>query len=446
MQKVTKVLISFICALLVSAFTITSIMLGETALVSVATDGTQGHANSFSSAISAEGRYIAFASSSSNLVPGDTNDLPDVFIHDRETGETTRVSVASDGTQAEGVAYGSSNPSISADGRYVAFKSYATNLVADDNNGKDDVFVHDMQTGDTTRVSVTSDGTESNDDSFEAFISADGRYVCFTSYADNLVTGDLNDDCDVFIHDMQTGETALISKTSNGTHGDDASFESSISADNRYVAFGSEATNLFPGDTNGSSDVLVLDRDTGAITRVSKATDGTPGDDDSNEATISGNGLFVVFKSYATNLVSGDNNSVRDIFVHALETGETTRVSVASDGTEANDKSGESAISADGRYVVFDSYASNLSPNDTNNNPDVFLHDRRTGVTQRLSLATDGTPVNLRSDVPSISADGRFVTFDSHASRLVPVDTNRYQDVFVRELLRGFSFLPLFVH
>jgi Tol biopolymer transport system component len=396
--------------------------------VSVASDGTQGNGASALPSISADGRYVAFLSGASNLVPGDTNGVDDVFVHDRLTGQTTRVSVASDGTEGNGH---SESPSISADGRYVAFASYASNLVPGDTNGVMDVFVHDRLTGQTTRVSVASDGTQGNGESRYPSISADGRYVAFMSYASNLVPGDTNGVMDVFVHDRLTGQTTRVSVASDGTQGNGDSVSPSISADGRYVAFMSYAYNLVPGDTNGKADVFVHDRLTGQTTRVSVASDGTQGNDGSGGASISANGRYVAFVSGASNLVPGDTNGVDDVFVHDRLTGQTTRVSVASDGTQGNGDSWWPSISADGRYVAFMSWASNLVPGDTNGTWDVFVHDRLTGQTTRVSVASDGTEGNSDSIYPSISADGRYVAFQSWASNLIPRDTNGAWDVFV---------------
>jgi len=222
--------------------------------VSVASDGTQGNDNSWDPSISADGRYVAFFSHASNLVPGDTNGKADVFVHDRVTGQTTRVSVASDGTEGNGYSW---FPSISADGRYVAFESIASNLVPGDTNGVSDVFVHDRLTGQTTRVSVASDGTQGHSASDHPSISADGRYVAFESFASNLVPGDTNGKRDVFVHDRLTGQTARVSVASDGTQGNGDSIYPSISADGRYVAFVSGASNLVPGDANGNIDVFI---------------------------------------------------------------------------------------------------------------------------------------------------------------------------------------------
>jgi Tol biopolymer transport system component len=400
----------------------------------VATDGAQGDRRSERASISADGRYVAFDSESSNLVVGDTNSRSDVFVHDRTTGVTERVSVASDGTQGDS---GSFSPSISADGRYVAFESLASNLVAGDSNAASDVFVHDRTTGVTERVSVASDGTPPNGSSQAPSISGNGSIVAFRSAASNLVPGDTNNATDVFVHDRTTGVIERVSVASDGAQTNSGSFSPSVSGDGRYVAFESLASRVVPGDTNSAMDVFVHDRTTGVTERVSVASDGTQGDSRSDRASISADGRHVAFRSDASNLVVGDTNSRGDVFVHDRTTGVTERVSVASDGAQANGRSDRTSMSADGRYVTFDSLASNLAAGDTNNTTDVFVHDRTTGVTERVSVASDGAQANNGSFSPSVSGDGRHVAFESFASNLVPGDTNSIGDVFVRLQVGG---------
>jgi hypothetical protein len=286
---------------------------GETTRVSLASDGAQGNHASCAASISADGRFVAFSSSASNLAPGDTNDALDIFVHDRQTGATTRVSLASDGSEANGYSW---RASISADGRLVAFDSKASNLAPDDTNGFLDVFVHDRQTGATTRVSLASDGGEGNGDSAYASISADGRLVAFASWASNLTPNDTNDTWDVFVHDRQTGATTRVSLDSGSEAKNGHSWRASISADGRLVAFDSEASNLVPDDTNVTWDVFVHDRQTGATTRVSLASDGGEGNGDSAYASISADGRLVAFDSWASNLTPDDTNGDSDVFVH----------------------------------------------------------------------------------------------------------------------------------
>ena len=405
---------------------------GDTTRISVASDGTQANDESGYPSISADGRYVAFESGATNLLAGDTNGIHDVFVRDQQTGTVALVSVASDGTQGNGV---SRYPSISADGRYVAFFSSATNLVAGDTNGYPDIFVHDLQTGDTTRVSVASDGTQGNDIPRFPSISGDGRYVAFESDATNLVSGDTNGWIDVFVHDRLTGITTRVSVASDGTQGNSGSQSPSISADGRFVAFGSGASNLVAGDTAEHGDVFVHDQETGLTTRVSVASDGTQGNGGSGVPSISADGRYVAFSSYATNLVAGDTNGYYDIFVHDRQTGVTTLASVASNGMQGNSDSLYLSISGDGQRVAFLSVATNLVAGDTNDWQDIFIHDQGTGVTTRVSVASDGAQENWPAmEYFSISADGRYVAFASWATNLVIGDTNDWLDIFMHEL------------
>ncbi len=425
-------IIVFVAALFIFASQVASAPnAGITTRVSVASDGTQANAHTDSFEISGDGRYVAFATTANNLVSGDTNGVEDVFVHDRQTGQTTRVSVSSGGVQATRHCEA---PDISADGRYVAFQSAAFQLVPSDTNGHKDIFVHDRQTGNTTRVSVSSLGTQANGGSVNPALSADGRFVAFSSWAANLVPFDLNAHTDIFVHDRQSGETTLVSVASDGTQGNGDSIVPMISGDGRYVTFYSTATNLVTGDTNSAGDIFLHDRQTGQTTRVSIASDGTQGNFGADAThAISADGRYIAFESFSSNLVSDDTNNVQDIFVHDRVTGQTTRVSVASDGTQQNRDAYACAISSDGRYVAFNSYAFNLVSGDTNDVPDIFVHDRQTGQTTRVSVASDGTPGNLDSAGASISDDGRYVAFLSWANNLVSGDTNNAYDVFVHD-------------
>ena len=400
---------------------------------------TQANGESLYPVISADGHIVVYYSSATNLVNGDTNNTHDIFVHDRQTGQTSRVSVASDGSQANDA---SAMPVVSADGRFVAFESLARNLVSGDTNGWD-VFVHDRQTGQTTRASVASDGSQANGDSLEPSISADGRFVAFYSRASNLVSEDTNGTWDVFVHDRQTGETTRVSLASDGSEGNDSSEDASISADGSLIAFTSKASNLVSGDTNGLWDVFVHDRQTGQTTRASVASDGSQGFDTfPSISSISADGRFIAFVSIANTLVNGDTNGSTDVFVHDRHTGQTTRASVASDGRQAFVSSGFSAnsvISADGRFVVFASLDGTLADDGLNECEGVYVHDMQTGVTTRATVAFDGSSANDCSGGSgvSISADGRFVTFTSHATNLVADDTNNRQDIFVRDVQTG---------
>jgi Tol biopolymer transport system component len=406
---------------------------GSTARVSVTSDGTQANGMSSLPVVSADGRYVAFMSGASNLVAGDTNGYEDIFVRDRLSGVTTRASVATDGTQASDTCY---SPAISADGRYVAFHSYSGTLVPGDTNGTSDIFVRDRNANTTTRVSVRSDGDQVYSWSLQPSISGDGRYVAFVSSAPNLVDDDTNGVADVFVHDRNTGATTRVSVTSDGSGANDQSNLVRISANGKYVAFVSYASNLVPDDTNGQPDVFVHDRDTGATTRVSVASDGAQGSGGgAYDLAISADGRYVAFSSSASNLVAGDTNDMSDVFVHDRGTGATTRVSVTSNGVQANGSSVAPAISADGGFVAFESNADNLVPGKTGGLADVFLHRRAAGMTVRVSVATSGVQGNGDSEYPSLSADGQYVAFASAATNLVTGDTNGQKDIYVRTIL-----------
>jgi len=399
-----------------------------TTRVSVGLGGAQG--NGFDPAISADGRWVVFTSFSSQLVVGDTNGTSDVFVHDQQTGTTTRVSVGPGGLEGNGY---SSGRAISAEGRWVAFISDASNLVAGDANATRDVFVHDRQTATTTRVSLGPAGVQANAYSEHPLISADGRWVTFYSAASNLVADDANGAVDVFVHDRQTGTTTRASVGTGGLEGNGSSVNGTISDDGRWVAFESVASNFVGGDTNGDFDVFVHDRQSGTTTRVSVDSAGAGGNDGSRGTALSADGRWVAFCSYATNLVTGDSNGRQDAFVHDRQTAATTRVSVGPGGVQGNGDSCSSTISADGRWVAFSSVAANLVAGDTNGRYDAFVHDRHTGTTTRVSVGSTAGEGDNSSGSPAISGDGRWVAFDSYASNLVVGDTNSYLDVFVRD-------------
>jgi WD40-like Beta Propeller Repeat len=398
--------------------------------MSVASDGTQGNGDSDRAGISADGRYVAFESVASNLVPGDTNAASDIFVRDRNNGATQRVSLSGSGQQANGDSFGSA---ISADGRYVAVRSQASNLVSGDTNGVLDEFVYDRQSGAVEQVSVDSAGVQANGASGGASISADGRYVAFLSNASNLVSGDTNGNWDVFVYDRQTRTTQRVSVSSTGTQGNGDCDYPQISDDGRYVAFRSAASNLVPGDTNGAADIFVHDLQTGTTVRVSVGNSGAQANGESLGPTISGDGRFVAFRSAASNLVPGDTNGVSDVFLRDTQAATTARVSVASDGTQGNADSYGPALSSDGGFVVYRSDASNLVPGDTNGNDDIFSYDRQAGTTERVSVDSSGAQSNDSSFAPFTNSDGRFVIFWSRASNLVPGDTNGSHDVLLRD-------------
>jgi hypothetical protein len=404
----------------------------QTERVSLGAPGTQGNLDSYSPSLSANGRFVAFYSEASNLVPHDTNGEGDVFVRDRLYGTTTLVSLSASGLQANGDC---EYPTISADGRCVAFWSLATNLVPGDTNGVADIFVRDLLLGTTVRASVDSAGVQGDRESINQAISGDGRFVAFESNATNLVPGDTNAQMDVFLRDLVSGVTTRASVDAAGAQASRASRSATLSDDGRFVCFESSAR-LVPADTTNATDVYVRDVVLGATVLASVDSNGIVGNQGSgNYPAISGDGGTVAFSSLATNLVPDDTNGEYDVFVHDLGSGVTERVSVDSNGVQGNGTSWRSFLSADGRYVAFKGYATNLaSTPDRNGMQDVFWHDRVSGITLRVSDASDGAQCNAPSSEPMISADGRTLAFYSGATNLVPGDTNGSWDVFVRAL------------
>ena len=396
--------------------------------VSVGTGNIQGNGRIQSIAVSGDGRYVVFDSYATNLVADDGNGQPDVFLHDTQTGTTTRISVDTAGGDTNAL---SSSPVITDDGRYVIFHTIASDLVDGDTNGSVDVFMRDVQTGTTTLVSVPNGGGLGDSHSGNADISAGGRYVVFNSSATNMVDGDTNAQGDVFIRDLQTGTVTRISVGDDEAQSNYQSLNGKVSDDGQRVAFISHANNLVAGDTNSDDDIFVRDLAAGTTERVSVATDGTQANDYSDQAAISGNGRYVVFHSAATNLVADDTNGVVDVFLRDLQTDTTVRVSTSGAGDEANGASNSADISADGRYVVFSSQAANLVAGDSGTTYDVFVKDMVTGTVTRLSVGLDGTAGNGDFFQAKISADGSTVVFRSSATNLdIGPDTNNSIDGF----------------
>jgi Tol biopolymer transport system component len=404
-----------------------------TTRLSASIGGRAGNADSFAPAASGDGLVVAFSSAASNLVLRDRNGVEDVFVRDVASGRTTRVSVGPAGVEADGSSGGAA---VSADGRVVAFQSAASNLVAGDTNGTYDVFVHDRAAGTTTRVSVASGGRQGDGASVHPSVSADGRVIAFSSDATNFVTGDTNAATDVFVHDRATGTTTRVSVATGGAQADGGGYSPALSGDGRVVAWTSSATNLVRGDTNGLSDVFVQDRSTATTTRVSVATDG----DQANGGLlgsigivdVSHEGAIVAFSSDATNLVSTDTNGETDVFIRDRRSGTTTRASVATDGTEGRAGGVSPSISTDGRFAAFTSFSDNLVPSDANMAADVFVRDMAAGATLRASVGATGTEADADSGSASMSANGRVVAFDSDATNLVDREMLGVLDVFAR--------------
>ena len=388
--------------------------------VSVDSAGAEANDSSFDTAISADGRYVAFKSQASNLVANDSNAINDIFVRDMQSGTTTRASVDSSGVEANNL---NGAVAISADGRYVAFTSSASNLVANDTTlGNNDVFVRDTQSNTTTRVSVDSADVEQSGSSDFVAISGDGRFVAFNSGAANLVVNDNNGSADVFVRDTQLNTTTRVSVDSSGIEANGASAAVAISADGRYVAFASFASNLVANDTNGSADVFVRDTQLNTTTRVSVDNSGAQITGASSAPAISADGRYVAFLAA--------NGFVQDVFVRDTQLNTTARASVSSSGAAVSSNVPSVAISGDGRYVAFASDAANLVPNDNNGQQDIFVRDMQSSTTTRFSVDPSGNNANGLSINPALSGDGRYVAFSSWAGNLVANDNNALSDIF----------------
>jgi Tol biopolymer transport system component len=402
---------------------------GVTTRVSSAVDPTQPAATQLAGdtpAVSRGGRYVAF-SSTAPLVAGDTNGVRDIFVRDLVTGVTTRVSVASDGSQADG---DSDAPVISDDGRYVAFESFAADLAPESwNNGHLHVFRHDLQTGVTALVSVDVDGAQA--DAGEPSISGDGNRVAFVSDSSRLAT-DNNGAVDVFVRDMAAGSTVIASMGNGGVASDGLSEAPSISEDGNSVAFASYADTLVTGVTNAWEEIFVRNLQAGTTTWVSQAVGGTRQDADSYWPAVSADGRYVAFESAADNLVPGDTNGLIDVFVRDTHSGTTTRVSVASNGAQAggDDLFDQLGISADGQRVAFTFPEGGLVAGGTDQRTGVFIHDMATGATTEASVASDGSATAKGADLAAISPDGGFLAFVGTFTGLDQVDGLAVAGVF----------------
>ncbi|MFL5130485.1 MAG: hypothetical protein ACJ8DD_10105 [Microvirga sp.] len=398
--------------------------------ISTAADGTEGLGDSNEAQFSPDGRFVVFESDANNLVAGDTNNATDVFLKDLSTGAIIRLSTTAGGAQANG---GNSTAHFSSDGRFVVFTSAATNLVAGDTNNFDDIFLKDLTTGAVTLLSTTANGTQTNGNSSNAQLSQDGHLMVFSSVATNLGSSSILFS-DIFLKDLITGAVTVVTNAADGTRANGLSSHARFSPDGHSVVFESSANNLVTGDANNQIDIFLKDLDTGAVTLVTNTADGTQGNGRSSDARLSADGHFVTFTSVATNLVAGDTNDASDIFLKDLNTGSVTRLSTAADGTQANGRSYDARFSADGRFVVFTSEASNLVADDTNGVSDVFLKDLTTGAITRLSTAANGAQTDFDSYTPLFSPDGRSVVFESDATNLVAGDGNNRTDLFLVNL------------
>jgi Tol biopolymer transport system component len=403
---------------------------GTNRLASVTADEGLADSGSYDPTISADGRVVAFTSNAS-LVPEDDNRASDVYVRDTVAGTTELVSESfGGGVSHEDFKY-SFGAVVSGNGRYVAFMSYVRDLTAATSDTMwQQVYVRDLETDTTELISVTPSGGFNDAFSLLPSISADGRYVAFQS-SGKLVAEDTDSFTDIYLRDREQGTTTRVT----GPAPDGNSTAPEISADGTAIVFTSGATNLVEGDENGKVDTFAWERGSGAFELVSVSSDGEQAADASNFPDISGDGRFVSFNSKSDNLVPNDTNGVQsaleadDVFVRDREAGTTERVSVESSGAERK-KSFGAVISQDGRYVAFDSASEPAQSIGTRT--DTWIHDRMAGTTELLSATSGGKPGTGDSGNIEIGSS-RFSTFDTEAADLAPGDANEMQDVVVRD-------------
>jgi hypothetical protein len=402
--------------------------------INISTAGDQANDEGFFSEASSNGRFVIFESRATNLVPNDTNFVGDVFLRDRQLQTTELLSVGLGG----GPAFGgiSTNPHLSADMAFATFSSRSTNLVAGDFNGVEDAFVRDLGSGVIERISVHTNGAEGDGASQPSGLSATGRYVVFKSFATNLVDSDTNTTPDIFVRDRMSGTTERVNVSSTGSEGNQAQVpdifagSGSITSDGRFVAFATIASDLVAGDTNDATDVFLRDRTLGTTTRISVSAAGVQGDDETRTVVVSADGRYAAMGSLANNLVAVDTNTfTTDIFLRDLTTGETTLVNRNEQGTQSVNNILH-GLSANGRWLVWSTTTVTLIPNDPETAPnvfDIFVYDRTTGEIARVTAGSNTTEASSRA---TISADGRTIAFRSGDPDLVANDTNGLNDYF----------------
>lgn len=420
--------------------------------VGVSTGATGGGASNGASGASLDvdlsetGSLVAFSSAATNLVAGDTNGHVDVFVYDATTQTTERIALASaqpngpSGAPASGVPTGTgqqldadvaTGPVLDAAGDHVAFSSLASNWVTGDTNGVLDVFVFDRANDSAVRASVGPADAQANGASWSPSLSSDGSQVAFASAATNLAPNDFGGHVDVFMRDLTTNETTMVSRRADGVALDRASSQPSISGDGERIAFVTEATNVIAGRVLPAvPKVVVRERADGSMRVVSVATGGFLADRSASFPVLSQDGRYVAFLTSATN-IGPDSNAILDVYRHDLATGDTLCISVGPDGRAASAFRSRPDMSGDGRFVLFGSLSASIVQNDYNGVGDVFLRDTLLETTRAASVTPELRIASGLSLPRAISQDGSTVAFSSSASDVVAGDTNRASDVFV---------------
>lgn len=407
-----------------------------TGLVSIAADGTQADAICNAGDVSADGRFCVFTSWTRKLVPGTLNIKVHVFVADRDSGAIELAAVDSSGVQANEDAL---RPRISGDGRFVVFETLASNLAPGDFNGKLDCYLRDRELGITERISVSSSGAGGSGDSFRPVVSDDGRYVLFTSFAQNFAAGDDNDTADVFLRDRELGTTTLVSVALDGGVASSYSESADLTPDGRLALFRSSATDLVAGSNAGWNKMILRDLALGITEQVSLTWDGAFPAGDCIDGRITPDGRFVTFTSPVHTIVPNDSNQRDDIFVRDRLLATTERVNVGSDGAQDDGGASRGRISDDGRFVTFSSASTRFAPSDTNDASDVYLRDRWRGATRQLSISTAGQISARGGGEAEICGDGGVILFSSGGDELDPRDDNGVGDVLVHVRAPGYA-------
>ena len=363
------------------------------------------------SIISSDAKLVVFESAAENLVEGDSNASNDLFLRNLQTGTVQLISCDSSGAQGNAV---SSQASLSADSRFLAFTSQANNFSETDSSANQDIYIKNLQTGQLVWASATAQNSQSNGDSQHPSLSGNGNLVAFDSLASNLSGIDTNNKSDIFLKNLKTGELRLISTNQQGAQGNGHSSHPLLSSDGRWLAFESDASNLVVGDTNGKRDIFIKDLQTGLIERLNLSSNGQQDNGNAHLEAMSANGRVLAFSSDGDNLSAGDSNRQRDIFIKNRDKAGVERVSLDSAGQQANGASHDADLSSDGRIVSFSSKASNLSANDNNLSEDVFVKDLQTGAIARVSGNTQAQASD--SNFGMLSGDGKVLAFHSQTS------------------------------
>lgn len=426
--KLSLVIVGMLVMCVINGASVSANNLSTTTLLTPGLDGKGGDRDSSTvspHSVSHDGNIIVFGSEANNLTPRHLGDHEDIFAYDKKTKQTELISKGVNGELANSYSWGAS---VSADGRYVAYQTQATNIVP---GVKEmcgtrptciNAIVHDRLTKHSTLVNVNSQGVRMGMSWQQVpVISANGNFVVFGS-ASLISPGDINDDNDVMVRDLRRKTTTLASVDNNNRTAEDPwpNPTYTISGDGRYVAFSSSAP-LSSDDINNDSDIFLRDLHTNKTTLVSVDKNGQPlAESDASQPVLSSDGRYLAYASWAPGVVESDTNNRSDIFLRDLQTLKTTRISVASNGTQANDASYEPSISADGRYIIFHTYANNLVPADTNESKEIVMHYRDYGLTRRVGVGPGGRPASDNGYHGSVSGDGKTVVFTSWATNLTP--------------------------